>query len=182
MNVRLKLWVGGLASIILCACAGAGVDVHKEGLNHESIIQAGIKKGRLVDEVTYVSGQPSPEQLQVAAAAGIKHVINLRPKAELKWDEAEAVAALGMQYHFIPVAGAADVNTSNAARLQLAIQGLRGEPVLLHCASGNRVGALVALQAGLDQPGEVEAAIAKGRRWGLTRLEAVVRQQLMALD
>jgi len=180
MNVRLRLWVGVLVSVISCACAG--VDVHNEGLNHERIIQAGIKKGRLVDEVTYVSGQPSPEQLQAAAAAGIKHVINLRPKAEMKWDEAGAVAALGMQYHFIPVAGAADVNTSNAATLQLALQALRGERVLLHCASGNRVGALVALQAGLDRPGEVEAAIAKGRNWGLTRLEAVVRQQLMALD
>jgi len=167
-------------SLFLCACVG--VDAHKEALNHERITQAGIRNFRQVGETSYVSGQPSREQLQAAAAAGVKHVINLRPKAEMKWHEAEAVVALGMQYHSVSVAGPADINTSNAETLQRAIQALGAEPVLVHCASGNRVGALIALQAGVDRPGEVEAAIAKGRKWGLTRLESVVRQRLMALD
>ena len=48
---------------------------------------------------------------------------------------------------------------------------------LVHCASGNRVGALIALQHGLES-GDVDAAIAEGKRWGLTRLEPVVRNAL----
>ncbi|MNN82154.1 hypothetical protein D3C81_1990580 [compost metagenome] len=49
--------------------------------------------------------------------------------------------------------------------------------MLLHCASGNRVGALLALLAherGLDE----EAAIAEGRAAGLGSLEPTVRAQI----
>jgi protein tyrosine phosphatase (PTP) superfamily phosphohydrolase (DUF442 family) len=51
------------------------------------------------------------------------------------------------------------------------------EPVLLHCASGNRVGALIALGTRL-KGAETEAAIAKGKQWGLTGLEPIVRGKL----
>src|SRR5690606_38327465 len=51
-------------------------------------------------------------------------------------------------------------------------------PALVHCASGNRVGALAALRAAWLQGADEEAAIAEGRRWGLRSLETEVRSSL----
>ncbi len=73
------------------------------------------------------------------------------------------------------MSGIADLNYSKAAELDRLLTSLKGEKVLVHCASGNRVGGLVALQALAE--GATEArAIEKGKAWGLTRLEARVRQ------
>jgi len=130
----------------------------------------------------FTGGQPGQEALAALADAGIKHVINLRPvpeqKQALQWDEAELVQSLNMQYHTIPVAGAAGVTLENATALAELIQRLEGEPIFLHCASSNRVGALTALYEGAKNGVNTDEAIAKGKRWGLGGLEPVVRAQL----
>lgn len=131
---------------------------------------------------TYSGGQPSPGQLGALADAGVQHVINLRPQAEQGgFDEAGALAAAGMQYHHLPIAGGKDINFANAARLDRLLSETANQTVLLHCASGNRVGALIALRASMAGV-EKEAAIAEGKRWGLTGLEPLVRQRLGAAD
>ena len=59
---------------------------------------------RLDDKIT-LSGQPTEEQLAKIKDLGVTHVINLGPhhnKGALE-DEAGAVAALGMEYIYIPV-------------------------------------------------------------------------------
>ena len=83
--------------------------------------------------------------------------------------------SLGMEYHSIPVAGAAGVTSSNAASLNLILAQIGSEPVLMHCASGNRVGALVA-KSERDGGASVDAAIAEGRRWGLNQMEPRLRE------
>ena len=85
------------------------------------------------------------------------------------------VESKGLTYHQLPVAGAAGVTFDNATKLKQILDGLEGDTVLVHCASGNRVGGLVALQA-LTDGEDIETAIAKGRDWGMTRLEVKVRQ------
>lgn len=54
-------------------------------------------------------------------------------------------------------------------------------PVLIHCGSGNRVGAMLALIESLDGADD-EQAIAAGKEGGLTRLEDVVRARLQEDD
>ena len=130
-----------------------------------------------VDDVLYSSGQPSPEDFKALSEQGIKHIVNLRPPFEMDWDEGAWVESLGMSYHNIPVDGAG-VNFENAALLANKLQDIGGEPTLVHCASGNRNGALAALIAAQDRQMDVESAIAEGRRWGLTRYEPLVRQLL----
>jgi hypothetical protein len=49
----------------------------------------------------------------------------------------------------------------------------------VHCGSGNRVGALAALLAA-EEGADIDEALDVGRAAGLTRLEAVVREQLEA--
>lgn len=124
----------------------------------------------------YTAGQPDSTSWQVAAGNGITTVINLRPVAEMgDRDEAAEVAAAGMEYHQLPVAGADDITMDNAIELRRLVDQASG-PVLVHCASGNRVGALLAL--GEVESGAVAAgqALAFGRSAGLGSLEPRVRE------
>ena len=47
-------------------------------------------------------------------------------------------------------------------------------PVLIHCASGNRVGAMVALDEALNHGCDLDSALDQGRRAGLQGLEPAV--------
>ena len=124
-------------------------------------------------------GQVSEEELAWAARNGYRTVINLRPpgeKDELA-DEAGLVDQLGMRYVTIPVAGADGVTEENAKRLADALSTADALPAIVHCASGNRVGALFALQAHAEGAA-AEEALDVGLSAGLTRLEPVVRERL----
>ena len=122
----------------------------------------------------YCSGQPDAEGLQQAIDAGVRTVINLRPDAEMDWDEGAWLDEQGVEYLKLPVAGGGDLNPQNARKLGHWLE-QRSEPVLLHCGSSNRVGALLALHAVLEGAGEDEA-LKLGRDAGLTKLEPVVTE------
>lgn len=125
------------------------------------------------------AGQPAPAEFEALAAAGLKHVINLRPPTEdAGFDEAALAAKLGLSYAVIPVAGPGDVNEAAARRLDAALATTRGEPTLVHCASSNRVGALLALRAAKLQGIPASEALAFGRAAGLTKMEPLVQQIL----
>jgi len=126
------------------------------------------------------SGQPTEQQLKSLSKLGVMHVINLRPKQEQQWDEGAYVKALGLQYYNIPVKGANGITLSNAMQLAEKLKEIGDAPVLVHCSSSNRVGALIALNA-FHQGEGIEQAIAQGKAWGLTRLEALTRAKILAL-
>jgi uncharacterized protein (TIGR01244 family) len=124
-----------------------------------------------------VGGQPTAADLAAFAATGGALVINLRNTTEdLGYDEAATAAALGLRYLSLPVAGAAGVTPDNARALSAAIAGAAGG-VMVHCATGNRVGGLFALAAGLEGA-PVDDAIALGRAHGMVNLDAHVRALL----
>lgn len=124
-------------------------------------------------------GQPTSAAWSALGAAGVGTVINLRPDSELDGrDESAEVAGAGLAYHQIAVDGADDITVANALALWKLIDQAEGK-VAVHCASGNRVGALLALgaaQHGMD----TEAAVAFGRSAGLGSAEARVREVLAA--
>lgn len=130
------------------------------------------------DQNVFAGGQPTQTEFQALANFGVKHIVNLRPAAEQDWDEGEFVRTLGMQYHSIPVAGASGITRENGALLAAALQKIGSAPVLVHCSSSNRVGALIAVHESFANGTDIEAAILEGRRWGLTRLEPLVRELL----
>lgn len=104
------------------------------------------------------AGQPNEEQLRQLAENGYKTVLDLRAPAEHRgFDEAAAVRAAGMEYINLPVLGPPDDETIDRAR-----QVLRDEtkhPVLVHCASANRVGGLLIPHFVLDRGQEPQAAL-----------------------
>ena len=95
-------------------------------------------------------------------------------------DERERVATRNLGFLSIPITGAVDLTEENARKLGEALRAHEGHPVLLHCGSGNRAGALLALEAFYVEGLTVEAAIALGKNAGLTALEPAVRERLIA--
>ena len=127
----------------------------------------------------YVGGYVSPEALSAVKAAGITHVIDMLPEHEHGgFDEAAMAADLGLYYAHLPVLGGNDLNRDNAQALDRLLGEIGDTPVLVHCMSGNRVGALFALRAAWVQGKPAAEALLEGRRYGLTKLEPLVIQLL----
>lgn len=124
----------------------------------------------------YASGQPTPAHLAELAREGVRTVINLRaPHEAMEYDEAAQAARLGLQYVALPVAGAADLDRERVRRFGRVLdEALRVGGVLIHCASSNRVGAMVALDAVLNRGRPLQAALTRGRAAGLASLEPAV--------
>ena len=121
-------------------------------------------------------GQPTREELQQARDAGCTTVINLRMPGEfVEYDESAVVAELGMRYVHIPVGGADGVTAAAARKFADALRAAGDCKVIAHCASANRVGALLAIAAWQD--GEApDRAVALGKQAGLAGLEPRVRE------
>ena len=115
----------------------------------------------------YLAGQPTAEDLAQAKKDGIKTVINLRPEAELKtFDERQAAEAAGLAYVHIPFAGADEATDAvfDEARKQLKAA---KRPILLHCGTANRVGAVWLPHRVLDGGLTWDAALAEAKTIGL---------------
>jgi uncharacterized protein (TIGR01244 family) len=126
----------------------------------------------------FSSGQPEQDAFAGISQAGVQVVVNLRPQDEQEWNEQEIVESLGMRYINLPVAGAAGITIDNAQKLEAILAELEGKQVLVHCSSGNRVGALRALISFQHNGSDINAAIDDGKQWGLTKLEPLVRGKL----
>jgi uncharacterized protein (TIGR01244 family) len=123
-------------------------------------------------------GQPSESQLAEVAEAGFRTVINLRGLGEPGTDvEPHILAKSGVKYIHIPISGPGEITREKAQLLSDALE-TAARPVMVHCASGNRVGALYALKAFHLDGHSIDDALEAGRRWGMTRMEPMVRQLL----
>ena len=141
-----------------------------------------VKNGRVPFEGVLTGGQPSDEELAALAEAGFATVINLRqPDERGTRQEPGEVARLGMTYVSIPVDGTQGLTEENARALQAALAEAE-RPVLLHCGSGNRVGALLALKTFWLEGASAEEAMATGAAAGLTRLAPAVREIVEAAE
>ncbi len=121
------------------------------------------------------AGQPSEDDLKKLAAMGTKAIINLRSEAELEQlNQKKLVESMGMQYISIPIAGSKGINLESAQALDTALNKIKGS-VLLHCASSNRVGGLLAYRAFALQNKTAEEALLLGEKSGMTSSEARVR-------
>lgn len=125
-------------------------------------------------------GSPSAEDLKRLKEAGYSAVINLEGLEESSLDEAAIADGLGMHYVALPISRA-DITRENAEKLHAAIQ-LSGTPVFVHCASGNRAGALMALRAYFVLDMSPAAAMEEGRKAGMTGLTATVSEVIAGAE
>lgn len=123
------------------------------------------------------AGQPSYAGLRELADSGYAAVIDLRTAGEDRGiDEQDLVESLGMDYVSLPIAGRGALNFENAEQLDRILSKFK-KPVLVHCGSGDRVGALFALREKMNGA-EKEDALAFGRSAGMTSLEDTVRERM----
>ena len=126
-----------------------------------------------------VTGTLDASQIASLPRAGIRHIVNLRPAEEHpSLDEARVANEHGLEYHAIPIKGAQSLTLENAKALDRVLGEIGDEPTLLHCSSGNRVGALIAVREAWIKGKSPEEAVGIGKAWGLAGLEESVRALL----
>jgi uncharacterized protein (TIGR01244 family) len=164
-----------LAAVLACApltsvlADGDEVSMYQ----HTTVPNVRQPRDRLI-----TGGQPDAAAWTQLAAQGVSTVINLRPPAEMgERDEGTEVAAAGLAYREVPVAGADDITEAKGRELWSLLQRESGT-VLVHCASGNRVGALIAIGAAKAGGIAPQAALELGKASGLTGAESRVRELL----
>lgn len=128
------------------------------GHNPTSDLLAGIPNATMPLPQLITAGQPTHQQLARLAAAGYRTVLDLRkPEEPRGFAEAEAVQTLGMEYVSLPVSyEGLDDATFNRFRTLLRDRARR--PIIVHCQSASRVGALLIPYLMLDQGRDREAA------------------------
>jgi uncharacterized protein (TIGR01244 family) len=141
----------------------------------ESVEPAVIPNYRLLKPGLATAGQPTPEALRMLKQQGFKTVINLRAQSEPGVAEEEAIVkAQGLEYVSVPVTPAS-FSQRQVDQVAKVLDDKEAGPILFHCGSANRVGAVwTVIQAQRGQ--SYEAAEAEGRKIGLSSpamLEAV---------
>src|SRR6476659_9061903 len=118
-----------LAAALVAAVSAKGQDTY--GIANASFPEPGV----------LAAGQPTGEQVQLAAEDGYKTVLDLRtPEEPRDFDEKEAARLNGLAYVNGPVSPAT-LDQTTIDRFLAAMKRAQ-KPVLLHCSTGNRVGAL----------------------------------------
>lgn len=151
----------------------------QEAASLQESLEQVLDNAKFPDANTVVTGKLSPEKIAKIAEAGIEHIINLQPDSELSFDEKSAVEAAGIHYTHLPISGADDLKQVNLLEFDKALRAHHGKKTLLHCGSGNRVGACMALRAGWLRGRKMDTAMERGKQHGLTGLEEEVRMRLL---
>ncbi len=146
----------------------------------ENMVLDDISMFHKAESYRYSSGQPTTEQLKGLKKAGIDVVINLRPKGEHDDSEEKAILeSTDVAYHNIAIDGAKGLSMANVEALDKVLEDIPSDQnVLMHCASGNRVGAMMALRANWLHGASKEEALAIGEKYGMTSLKTTVSFKL----
>jgi uncharacterized protein (TIGR01244 family) len=141
----------------------------------------GIPNATFPEPGVMAAGQPTGEQLQLLAEEGYRTVIDLRPAEEPHgFDEPEAARLNGLAYVNIPVTS----QTLDQATVGKFLETMKKaeRPVLLHCASSNRVGALYYAWLVLEKGVPAKAAMAKAKAAGLRSPELVEKAEKLVSE
>lgn len=118
------------------------------------------------DKSMYVSGCPTSDGLEALKARGVKTVIDLRLDKELSDEYPEFVKSLGMNYIHLPMSSNGMTEEQANAYLD-AIRRYGDHPILDHCGSANRAGAMHGLYLATERGLSVEEAVSRARRAGM---------------
>lgn len=128
---------------------------------------AGITNFSRVDATVACGGATEPAAITALAAEGFRTVINLRLASEPGVAEEEAVVThAGLAYIHLPMDPAAP-RIATADRFLEVIADPTHQPVYIHCASANRVGAVWAIKRVVQDGWTRERAIEEGQAIGM---------------
>jgi uncharacterized protein (TIGR01244 family) len=115
------------------------------------------------------AAQPREEAFAKLAANGFRSVLNLRTDAEgvdLKREQ-ELVEKSAVKYFNVPVVGSAPKTESVEAFIKI-IKDKANHPMLIHCASANRVGAFWMIYRVVEQGWSEDKALEEATQIGLS--------------
>ena len=121
---------------------------------------------KINDRLAVATEQLSAQQLEQAAREGYKSVLNLRSPQEEGFmrDEQERATATGLEYVNIPVSPN-NMSEELADRVLQQIDSLP-KPLLTHCKSGLRSGAMSLMYLATKEGMSAEEAMDKGKEMG----------------
>jgi len=141
----------------------------------------GIANASFPEPGVLAAGQPTGEQVQLAAEDGYKTVLDLRtPQEPRDFDEKEAARQNGLVYVNVPV-NPATLDQATIDRFLMAMRKAQ-KPVLIHCSTGSRVGALWYAWLVLEKGKAPAEALAKAKAAGLRQPELKERIEKLVAE
>ena len=176
---HLRSWLGVLLVCLVCGCTPqsghrAVMTEKLEPYECGTITKLHTHKG------VFLASQPKPADFEQAKKGGVKTVINLRHQEEMKdFDEQVQVAKLGLRY-FNPAWNGPEELTDEKIDEVRGLLKTAERPILLHCSSANRVGAIWLAYRVVDDGVSYEQALQEAKTVGLKSpdYEAKVRDYI----
>lgn len=121
-------------------------------------------------------GQPSSETLERLADMGFRTIVNIRTEQEGAREEEKVIRAQGLAFVWVPVTSGT-FSMEDVEAVEQVLDDPAAAPVLLHCASGNRVAAVWGVIRARDgrTPEEVETDARAAGLHSPSMWEAVLR-------
>ncbi|HEU4391075.1 MAG TPA: protein tyrosine phosphatase family protein [Blastocatellia bacterium] len=161
--------LASISTITIACVVSAGSAAQREKLDQiEKSLKDDVPRILCVDERFSTSGQPTDTAFAKLAAAGFRSVLNLRTASEgvdLEHERQLAEKA-GLRYISIPVVGS-DPKPEQADQFLKAVKDNANQPMLIHCASANRVGGFWMIHRILDQGWPEDKALEEATKIGL---------------
>lgn len=169
----LRSLAGALAlAVLMAAAAFAAPEKSTWGIPNASFPLPGVM----------AAGQPTGTQIQLMVEeGGYRTLIDLRaPDEQRGFDEAETARQIGLTYVNVPVTPA----TLDQATIDRFLNAFRKaeRPVLLHCSTSNRVGAMLYAWLVLEKKEFPEKALEQARAAGLRSPEMAEKVQKLVAE
>lgn len=159
---RRSGWLAAAAVLLL----GAPLRAEELAIRNASTPEPGV----------LAAGLPTEAQIRALPQQRYKTVIDLMPPEESRgFDEPKAVQEAGLQYVNLPIT----MPTLDQAAIDKFLEAMRTaeKPVMVHCASSNRVGALYYSWLVLEKGMPKDEALAKAQAAGLRHPELTTKIQ-----
>ena len=175
------------SAILVFLCSPSFLAYQEPGRDRLDKIEAALKpdvpKILCVNEKFATGAQPADGAFAKLAANGFHSVLNLRTGSEgVDLDrERSLVEGAGMRYVNIPVVPSAPQPEQVDAFIK-AVTDAANQPMLIHCASANRVGAFWMIYRAVEQSWPEEKALDEATKIGLTSptLKTFAHEQIVA--
>jgi uncharacterized protein (TIGR01244 family) len=160
-------WLGATCSAALMPTDNLNAETKKFEICQPEIW--GAAKNVVAVKHLYLSSQPDADTLEIAREKGVELVINLRDPGEFNWDEQAAAKKAALDYYNVPISPSGESFDPDAVnQITALIQQHKGQKTLLHCSSGNRASAWLAIHLANDHSMPSDTAISLAKQAGLT--------------
>jgi uncharacterized protein (TIGR01244 family) len=132
---------------------------------------AGVTNFAKLEATITCAGATTPAGVESLKALGYAAIINLRESSETGADvdaEADAARAAGIRFIHLPVNGAAPPDPAIVDRFVAAVTDPANQPVIVHCATGNRASMMWMIKRMVVDGWDAERASTEAAALGLT--------------